>query len=68
MLESTSLVLAHGLDLFLTRIAPSNTFDVLNESFNKLQLVLTVVALAVGVLITKPMVHRKQMRQRWYYS
>ena len=68
LLESTSIVLAYGLDLFLTRVAPSNTFDVLSESFNKLQLVLTVVALAVGVLIAKPMVYRKQMRQRWYYS
>ncbi|KAF8508073.1 DUF1620-domain-containing protein [Gautieria morchelliformis] len=68
LLESTSIILAYGLDLFLTRVAPSGTFDVLSESFNKLQLMLTAVALAMGVVITKPIVHRKQMRQRWYYS
>ena len=34
LLESTSLVFAYGLDLFFTRVAPSNTFDVLSESFN----------------------------------
>ncbi|KAF5347996.1 hypothetical protein D9757_014689 [Collybiopsis confluens] len=66
LLESTSLVFAYGLDLFLTRVAPSNTFDVLSESFNKVQLVLTVTGLAVAILITRPMVKRKKLRERWY--
>jgi hypothetical protein len=67
-LESTSIVLTYGIDLFLTRVAPSNTFDILSENFNKLQLVLTIAALALGIAITKPMVKRKIMRQRWYNS
>ncbi|THU88882.1 DUF1620-domain-containing protein, partial [Dendrothele bispora CBS 962.96] len=66
LLESTSLVFAYGLDLFLTRVAPSSTFDVLNENFNKMQLVLTVSGLAVAILITKPMVHRKRLKEKWY--
>jgi len=66
LLESTSLVLAVGTDLFLTRVATSGTFDVLSENFNKVQLVLTVVGLAVAIAITKPMVRRKQLRERWY--
>lgn len=33
-LESTSLVLAVGLDLFFARVAPSKPFDVLSEEFN----------------------------------
>ncbi|KAG8215379.1 hypothetical protein J3R82DRAFT_8977 [Butyriboletus roseoflavus] len=66
LLESTSLVLAVGTDLFLTRIATSGTFDVLSENFNKLQLVLTVVGLAVAIAVTKPMVRRKRLRERWY--
>ncbi|CAJ0753240.1 15632_t:CDS:10 [Entrophospora sp. SA101] len=33
LLESTSLVLAYGLDLWFTREAPSKTFDVLSEDF-----------------------------------
>ncbi|KAF8554252.1 DUF1620-domain-containing protein [Imleria badia] len=66
LLESTSLVLAVGTDLFLTRIATSGTFDVLSENFNKAQLVLTVVGLAVAIAVTKPMVRRKKLRERWY--
>ncbi|KIP12195.1 hypothetical protein PHLGIDRAFT_62449 [Phlebiopsis gigantea 11061_1 CR5-6] len=66
LLESTSLVFAHGLDLFASRVAPSGTFDVLSESFNKPQLVVTLAALALAIVITKPMVARKKLRERWY--
>ncbi|EIW74996.1 DUF1620-domain-containing protein [Coniophora puteana RWD-64-598 SS2] len=66
LLESTTLVFAFGLDLFCTRIAPSNTFDVLSEGFNKVQLVLTILGLTVAIAITKPMVRRKRLRERWY--
>ncbi|KAF9241301.1 hypothetical protein BU15DRAFT_87236 [Melanogaster broomeanus] len=51
LLESTSL---------------SGTFDVLSENFNKVQLVLTVAGLAVAIVVTKPMVRRKKLRERWY--
>jgi ER membrane protein complex subunit 1 len=66
LLESTSLVFAYGLDMFLTRVAPSNTFDVLSESFNKVQLVFTISGLALAIIITKPMVRRKKLREKWY--
>ncbi|TRM55534.1 hypothetical protein BD626DRAFT_525104 [Schizophyllum amplum] len=66
LLESTSLVYAYGLDMFLTRVSPSGTFDVLSEGFNKIQLVLTIMALVVGLAITRPMVRRKKLRERWY--
>jgi hypothetical protein len=66
LLESTSLIFAYGLDIFFTRVAPSGTFDVLNENFNRMQLILTVGALFVGILITRPMVQRKQLREKWY--
>ena len=55
-LESTSLVFAYGLDLFGTRVAPSFAFDVLGKGFNKVQMLLTVVALFVGVLFVAPLV------------
>lgn len=57
---------ALGLDLFCTRVAPSRTFDVLSASFNKAQLVLTLGALALAIIVTKPMVQRKRLRERWY--
>ncbi|KAJ3535734.1 hypothetical protein NMY22_g6355 [Coprinellus aureogranulatus] len=66
LLESTSLVLAFGLDMFLSRVAPSNTFDVLSESFNKAQLVLTITGLAAAIMFTRPMVQRKRLREKWY--
>ena len=38
-LESTSLVLAFGIDLFVSRVAPAKEFDRLNEDFNFVALV-----------------------------
>jgi len=66
LLESTSLAFAYGLDLFCTRVAPSGTFDVLNETFNKAQLVFTICGLAVAIVVTRPMVRQKRLREKWY--
>jgi hypothetical protein len=55
-LESTSLIFAFGGDIYGTRATPSQAFDILGKSFSKLQLVLTVVALAAGVTFLAPMV------------
>ncbi|KAF2646333.1 DUF1620-domain-containing protein [Massarina eburnea CBS 473.64] len=63
--ESTSLVFAYGLDLFGTRVAPSFAFDVLGKGFNKIQMLLTVAALFVGVLFVAPLVSRKQINALW---
>ena len=61
LLESTSLVFAFGdVDLFLTRVSPIGAFDLLGKGFNKLQLVLTVVALAVGTTVVAPFVSLTQ--------
>jgi hypothetical protein len=56
VLESTSLVFAYGHDVFGTRVSPSFTFDVLGKDFNKVQMLLTVVALGLGVLVIAPLV------------
>ncbi|CAG8138756.1 unnamed protein product [Penicillium olsonii] len=65
LLESTSLVLAYGSDIYGTRATPSQAFDVLGKSFSKLQLVLTVVALGAGVTVLAPMTRRKQVNALW---
>ncbi|KAH6885282.1 hypothetical protein B0T10DRAFT_92294 [Thelonectria olida] len=65
IVESTSLVVAYGVDVFGTRVAPSGVFDILGNGFNKLTLVLTVVALFGGVMFLSPMVRRKQINTRW---
>ena len=56
-MESTSLVFAYGdVDVFGTRASPIGAFDMLGNSFGKLQLILTVVALAIGTGVLAPMV------------
>ena len=66
-LESTSLVFAHGLDLFFTRISPSGTFDLLSENFNKAQLIFTIAGLTAAIMITRPMVRNRRLKEKWYY-
>lgn len=57
LLESTSLVFAFGsLDMFGTRIAPIGGFDILGKGFNRIQLIGTVTALAIGTGLLAPMV------------
>ncbi|KAF2743084.1 DUF1620-domain-containing protein [Sporormia fimetaria CBS 119925] len=64
-LESTSLVLAYGFDVFGTRVSPSFAFDSLGKGFNKVQMLLTVAGLFVGVLFVAPLVSRKQINSLW---
>lgn len=56
LLESTSLIFAFGGDIFATRVTPSQAFDILGKGFSKLQLLVTVVASGVCVMILAPMV------------
>ncbi|KAI4263201.1 MAG: hypothetical protein L6R42_001641 [Xanthoria sp. 1 TBL-2021] len=66
LLESTSLVFAFGsLDMFGTRIAPIGGFDVLGKGFNKIQLIGTVAALAIGTGLLAPMARKRQTDTRW---
>ncbi|KAL2108955.1 hypothetical protein VUR80DRAFT_3151 [Thermomyces stellatus] len=65
IVESTSLVLAYGIDVYATRVAPSNQFDVLGKEFSKISLIGTVAALAFGVVALKPLVSRRKINQRW---
>ncbi|KAL2142426.1 hypothetical protein VTI28DRAFT_1198 [Corynascus sepedonium] len=65
IVESTSLVLAYGIDVFGTRVVPSFLFDILGKGFNKVALVGTVLALLAGVVILAPVVKRKQINLRW---
>ncbi|RAK81746.1 EMC1 family protein [Aspergillus fijiensis CBS 313.89] len=63
LLESTNLIFAFGGDIFGTRATPSQAFDALGKSFSRLQLVLTVVSLAIGVAFLAPM--KKQVNLLW---
>ncbi|QSL67089.1 hypothetical protein MERGE_001476 [Pneumocystis wakefieldiae] len=65
LLESTSLILAYGHDIFFTYVTPSNSFDVLNPSFNKLQLLLTILSLIVGLFVLRSMTNAKLLKKKW---
>lgn len=65
LLESTATVYAYGLDSFATRVSPSGQFDILQSSFNKPQLLLTIAILSVGIALTRPMVRNKNLALRW---
>ena len=64
-LESTVLCVAHGLDVFFTRLHPSRSYDMLDEEFSYLLLIVTLAALAVGALSTQGMVLAKDLDRHW---
>ncbi|KAK2877310.1 hypothetical protein FQN49_001237 [Arthroderma sp. PD_2] len=68
LLESTTLIFSYGFDIFGTRLAPSQPFDLLGKGFSKVQLVLTVVALMAGVTALAPMARSKQVNLLWKSS
>jgi len=65
-LESQTLMLAYGgPDIFFTRFAPSKGFDSLPESFNKLLLILVLLALFIGLMKAKSMSGKKSIKFGW---
>ncbi|WFD25396.1 hypothetical protein MNAN1_000364 [Malassezia nana] len=66
LLESSSMVLATGLDWVYTVASPSGPFDRLHASFNKAQLVLTILGLFLGIAITHPVVRMRALNARWH--
>ncbi|VDL65262.1 unnamed protein product [Hymenolepis diminuta] len=64
-LESTSLVFAHGLDLFFTRIAPSKTYDMLRDDFDYFFIATIVIGMAVVSIVAKNFAERKELAKAW---
>ncbi|XP_026333512.1 ER membrane protein complex subunit 1 [Hyposmocoma kahamanoa] len=64
-LESTCLVLATGLDLFYTRVAPSKTFDLLKDDFDYSLISIVLTALIVATYSTKYFASRKMLKLAW---
>ncbi|CAB3236109.1 unnamed protein product [Arctia plantaginis] len=64
-LESTSLVLVTGLDLFYTRVAPSKTFDLLKDDFDYYLITIVLGALIVATYSTKYFASRKMLKLAW---
>ncbi|CAI5952941.1 unnamed protein product [Closterium sp. NIES-65] len=64
-LESTTLVLAHGLDLFFVRTAPSRVFDSLGEDFSFALLLGTIAVLSIAIVVTWGLSRKQELKQRW---
>ncbi|CAM9391171.1 unnamed protein product [Chrysoparadoxa australica] len=64
-LESTSLVLATGLDLFCQRLAPNKKFDVLATNFSYFMLMAILAAMVAAMVVVKKMAYSKRLRTQW---
>uniref|UniRef100_A0A2A4K944 ER membrane protein complex subunit 1 n=1 Tax=Heliothis virescens TaxID=7102 RepID=A0A2A4K944_HELVI len=64
-LESTSLVLTTGLDLFYTRVAPSKTFDLLKDDFDYYLITIVLAGLILATYSTKYFASRKMLKLAW---
>ncbi|GMF19716.1 unnamed protein product [Phytophthora lilii] len=64
-LESTTLVFAHGLDMFYVRMTPAKSFDLLPSDFNHEMLILLCLAFLVATFVTKALARRKALKTAW---
>lgn len=64
-LESASLLLAVGVDVFLVQSTPSGSFDLLEDHFNVALLFSTVAAVCIGTAIAYRAATRKQLLLQW---
>ncbi|XP_055375524.1 ER membrane protein complex subunit 1 isoform X2 [Condylostylus longicornis] len=64
-LESTCLVVAYGLDLFVTRVSPSKTFDLLKEDFDYFLISVVLIVLTSSSFFVKYLSARKALKQAW---
>ena len=64
-LESTSLLLALGVDTLLARVAPARAWDTLDREFNAAGLLALLVALGVVTLLLGRLVKAKALAEQW---
>ncbi|KAF2077846.1 hypothetical protein CYY_000808 [Polysphondylium violaceum] len=64
-LESTSIVLAYGVDVFCTLIAPSLPYDILSDSFNHIALIITSIVLLILTFISKNWKDSLALKKKW---
>ncbi|XP_065936544.1 ER membrane protein complex subunit 1 isoform X2 [Magallana gigas] len=64
-LESTSLVLSYGLDLYFTRVQPSKMFDVLKEDFDYFFISAVLLGMFVVTIATQKLSARRALSRAW---
>ncbi|ETN68661.1 g-patch domain protein [Necator americanus] len=64
-LESTSLMLAYGKDIFFTRLTPSGTFDILKDDFDHVLISAVLFGLITGSVISKKLARNNALAAAW---
>ena len=64
-LESTVLCMARGVDVFYTRLHPSQSFDALDEEFSYGLLIISLLVVGIGALVTHGMSVKATSRRLW---
>lgn len=64
-LESTSIVLVTGLDIFFTRTQPSKMFDVLKDDFEHLFIVVVLSGMFIAAITTRKLAQNKKLNKAW---
>ncbi|CAH8825216.1 unnamed protein product [Trichobilharzia szidati] len=64
-LESTGLVFAYGLDVFFTRISPSQTYDLLKEDFDYTAIATVTLGMIVASIVCCRLANRRLVFRAW---
>ncbi|KAK5985909.1 ER membrane protein complex subunit 1 [Trichostrongylus colubriformis] len=64
-LESTSLMIAYGIDVFFTRLHPSGTFDILKDDFDHVLISIVLFGLIAGSIISKKLARNNALSAAW---
>ena len=64
-LESTTLVVVHGLDMFGSRVTPSKGFDLLKEDFDYLMISAVILGLVLASYVTRKLSQKKMLANAW---
>ena len=64
-LESTCLLIAHGIDLFYTRMAPAKAYDSLEDDFAYGLLLLLLLGLSLGTVALHYVTKQASLKSKW---
>jgi hypothetical protein len=62
-MESTIFILSYGLDIFLMRTAPDKPFDMLDDSFNYVQILAVILVVTIAALFLRTKVKNARLQK-----
>jgi hypothetical protein len=60
-MESTIFILAYGVDIFLMRTAPDKLFDMLDDSFNYLLILVAILVVTIAAIFLRSKVKKARL-------